>query len=80
MLNLEEKFDLKHLVPFSVVETNANFPNPIIAPISTTINKKFVGVGFKNEEDRNIFSNHFLFNKDSQFVWTNQLVIKNKLK
>ena len=76
VLSSEEKFDLKHLAPISVVDTYDNFPNQIISPISTKINKNFLGVGFKNEEDRNIFSDHFLFYKD--FVWTNQFVIKKE--
>ena len=71
---------MKLFAPLSVVDTNEYFPNPIISPISTKVNKNFVGVRFKNEEDRNNFNDHFLFNKDSQLVWTNQLVIKNKLK
>jgi len=78
VLNSEEKFDLKHLAPISFVDTDNSFPNPIISPVSTKINENFVGVGLKNKEDRNIFSDHFLFNKDNQFVWTNQLVIKKE--
>ena len=78
VLNSEQKFDLKHLAPISVVDTDNSFPNPIISPVCTKINENFVGVKLKNNEERNIFSDHFLFNKDNQFVWTNQLVIKKE--
>jgi len=78
VLNSEEKFDLKHLAPISVVDTDNSFPNPIRSPVSTKSNKSFVGVGLKSKEDKSIFSDHFLFNKDNQFVWTNQLVIKKE--
>ena len=72
----EERFDLKYLAPISVIDSNNNWPNPITS-FTTELNKNFHGTGFTNQD---IFSEHFLFNKDNQFVWTNQLVIKNGTK
>jgi len=66
------RMDLKHLAPRSVVDANA-WSEILIDP-DTVVNRNFQGTGPTDKDD--VFDEHYKFNKDKQFVWTNQNVIK----
>ena len=62
----EKRFDLKHLAPIFVIDIKNDLPN-LMTSFTKKLNQNSQGSRFTNQT---VFSDHFLFNEDDQFVWT----------